>query len=87
MNPASGDSTGSIGLKKIRLVYLLDLSEGRGEIGAVQFSVGGTPLDEWANGGNVDVLFTCGECGFSSFGSWSCSEEMGLSDKKYVALF
>ena len=33
MNPASGDSTGSIGLKKIRLVYLLDLSEGRGEIG------------------------------------------------------
>ena len=53
----------------------------------MQFSVGGAPLDEWADGGNVDVLFTCGECGFSSFGSWSCSEEMRLSDKKYVALF
>ena len=30
----------------------------------------GAPLDDWANGGYVDVLFTCGECGFSSLGSW-----------------
>ena len=29
----------------------------------------GEPLDDWANGGYVDVLFTCGECSFSSFGS------------------
>ena len=35
----------------------------------------GAPLDDLANGGNADVLFTCCECGFSSFGSWSCSEE------------
>ena len=35
----------------------------------------GAPLDDSANSGNVDVLFTCGECGFSYFGSWSCSEE------------
>ena len=42
---------------------------------AVWFSVCGAPLDNWANGGYVDVLFMCGECDFSSFGSWSCSEE------------
>ena len=23
----------------------------------------------------IDVLFTCGECGFNSLGSWSCSKE------------
>ena len=32
------------------------------------------PLDNLVDGGYV-VLFACGECGFSSFGSWSCSEE------------
>ena len=30
-NPACGDSNGTTGLKKIRLVYFLDLFEGRGE--------------------------------------------------------
>ena len=32
-NPICGDSTGSTGLKKIRLMYLLHLFEGRGEKG------------------------------------------------------
>ena len=41
--------------------------------GAVRFSVCGAPLDDWANCGYVDVLFTCGECSFSSFGSWSAN--------------
>ena len=35
----------------------------------------GAPLDDWANGGYVDVLFTCGECGFYSLGSWSYFKE------------
>ena len=36
----------------------------------------------------VDVLFTCGECGFNSLGSWSYSKEWvwNLGAKKYVAL-
>ena len=39
------------------------------------------PLDDWANGGCVDVLvasvvsFTYDEYGFSSLGSWSYSRE------------
>ena len=32
----------------------------------------GAPLDDWANG---YVLFTCGECAFSSLESWYYSEE------------
>ena len=48
---------------------------------AVWFSGRGAPLDDWANnGGYVDVLFTCGECGFSFFGSWS-------THSKFPALF
>ena len=43
--------------------------------GAVWFSVCGAPLDDWVNGGYVDVLFKCGECGFRSLGSWSYSKE------------
>ena len=35
----------------------------------------GAPLDHRANGGYVDVLFTCGESGFYSMGSWSYSKE------------
>ena len=35
----------------------------------------GVPLDHWANGGYVDVLFTCSECTFCSLGSWSYSKE------------
>ena len=51
----------------------------------MRFSVSGALLDDWANGGYADVLFTCGEC--SSFGSWSCSEEkVWLSDKKYIII-
>ena len=36
----------------------------------------GVPLDHWANGCYVDVLFTSGECGFSSLGSLSYSKEL-----------
>ena len=32
-------------------------------------------VDDWVNGGYVDVLFACGECGFCSLGSWSYSKE------------
>ena len=57
-------------------MYLLDLFEGRGEKGLCDLvCVCGAPLNDWANGGYVDVLFTCGECGYSSFESWFCSEE------------
>ena len=40
-----------------------------------KYQVHVTPRPVWASFGYVEVLFTCGECGFSSFGSWSCSEE------------
>ena len=58
---------GVTGLKKIRLLYLLGLFQGRGEKGQCDL-VCGASLGDWANGGYVDVLFTCGECGFSYFG-------------------
>ena len=61
-------------LEKIRLVYLLDLFEGKGEKGQCDL-VYGAPSGDWAKGGYIDVLFTCSECGFSSFGSWTYSEE------------
>ena len=64
-HPACGDSTGSTGWP----VW------GKRGKGVVWFSVCGAPLSDWANGRYVDVLFTCGECGFSSFRSWYCSEE------------
>ena len=74
-NPACVDSTGSNRIEKDQArVSPRPVSGKRGE-GAVWFSVCGAPLDDWANGGYVDVLFTCGECGFSSFESWYCSEE------------
>ena len=41
----------------------------------MRFSMCGVPLDDWANSGYVHVFFTCDECGFSSFASWSCPEE------------
>ena len=59
----SGDSTGTAALKKIRLVNLLDLFEGRGEKGQCDL-VCGASLDDWADGDYADVLLmlTCGEC-------------------------
>ena len=56
-----------------RLLHIPDLFEEKGER-AVRFDVCGAPLDDWANGGYVDVSFTCDECGFRSLKSWSCSE-------------
>ena len=35
----------------------------------------GAPLDDWLMLVHVDVLFTCGECGFNSLGSWSYLKE------------
>ena len=35
----------------------------------------GASSDYWTNGGYIDVLFTCGECGFGSLGSWFYSRE------------
>ena len=35
----------------------------------------GAPSEGWANGDYVDVLFTCGECGFGSLASWCYSKE------------
>ena len=39
------------------------------------FSVRGASSYDLANGGYVDVLFTCGECGFTSLRTWSSSVE------------
>ena len=61
-------------LEKATVTYLLDLFEGRGE-GAVCLSACGVPSNDWTNGGYVDVLFTCGECGLGSMGSCSYSKE------------
>ena len=33
------------------------------------------PLDDWANGGYVDVIYTCGERGFSCLASWFYSKK------------
>ena len=41
---------GVTGLRKTRVVYLLDLFEGRGEKGQCDL-VCGVPLDDWANAG------------------------------------
>ena len=39
----------------------------------IWYPYGLNPMDY--NGGYVDVLFTCGECGFSSFKSCFCYED------------
>ena len=75
VNPACGDSTGSKWIEKDQACVSPRPVWGKRGEGAVWFSVCGAPLDDWANGGYVNVLFTCGECGFSSFVSWSFSEE------------
>ena len=54
-------------LKKTGLVPLLDLFR-EGERRVVWFQVCESLLDGWANGGSVDVFFTYGEYGLSSFG-------------------
>ena len=48
LNPACGNSTGNNRIEKDKVVYLLDLFEGKRE--KVQFDlVCGPPLDDWAN--------------------------------------
>ena len=74
-NPACCYSTGSTQTEKDKVCAPLRPAwEKRGE-STVWFSVSGALLNDWANGGYVDVLFTCGECSFSSLESWFCSEE------------
>ena len=65
------------GLAKARVVYLVGLFEGKGSnkqwnlLRVEHLQIIGL----LCNGGYVDVLFTCGECGFGSLGSWSYSIE------------
>ena len=50
LNPACGNSTGNNRIEKDKVVYLLDLFEGKRE--KVQCDlVCGPPLDDWANAG------------------------------------
>ena len=74
LNPACGDSTGSNWIEKEKVVYLLDLFKGRWEKEQCDL-VCGVLLDDWAMLVYVDVLFTCDECSFNSFGSCSYSKE------------
>ena len=74
-NPACVYATGSNQIEKGQVrVPPRPVWKKRGEW-TVWFRVFGAPLDDWANVGNVAVLFACGECVFSSFENWSCSEE------------
>ena len=50
LNPACGDSTGSNRIEKDKVVYLLDLFEGRWEMGQC-YLVSVVHLDDWANTG------------------------------------
>ena len=72
--PACGDSSGSNRIEKGKLVYLLDLFEGRWEKGQCDL-VCGVLLDDWAMLVYVDALFTCGDCSFYFLGSGSYSKE------------
>ena len=45
----------------------------------MRFSACGALSDDWAKGGYVEVLFTCGECGFGSLGSRSHSNEATIN--------
>ena len=74
LNPACGDSTESNRTEKDKVVYLLDLFEGRQEKGQHDL-VCAVLLDDWAMLVFVDVLFTCDECSFNYLGSWSYSKE------------
>ena len=67
------------GLKKIKIADLPDLYEGTLEKGQCDL-VCGAPLDDWANGGYVYELFTCGEHTFTFFRNWSIHS-------KFPALF
>ena len=50
----------------------------------------GAPLDDWTNGGSVDVFFTYGYSygyGYSSLGSWSYfRNRYGFLGQNYVIL-
>ena len=80
-SPTSGDMgipfmvmrLGVTGLKMIRLVYSLDLSEGQGEKG--QCDLVFVERFRMIELMVVMLMSYSRECGFSSFGSWFCSEE------------
>ena len=67
-NRACGDSTGSNRIEKDVVGVPLGLVWGKGGGGVVWYSVCETSLDDWANGGSVDLFFTYGEYGFSYMG-------------------
>ena len=58
-------SLGVTRLKKTELVYRLELFW-EGGWGVAWYSVCEAPLDDWANGGFVDVFLKYSEHGFSS---------------------
>ena len=72
LNPACGDSTGSNRIENGKVMYILDLFEGRWGKRQCDLMCG-VLLDDSAMLVYVDVLFTCGKCSFSSLGSWSYS--------------
>ena len=83
-NPACSDSTRSNRIGKDQGRVSARLVWGKMGEWSVWFSAFGAPLNDWANGGNVDVLFTCGECGFSSFGSWSTHSNFLHSSRSVI---
>ena len=70
-NPACGYSTLRNRIEKDQDCGPLRPVWGNSGEGTVWFSVWGAPLDDWANGGSVDDLFTCGERTFRFFRNWS----------------
>ena len=87
LNLACGDSTGSNRIEKGKVVYPLDLFEGRWKKGQCDL-VYRVLLEDWAMLVYVDVLFTCDECSFNSLGSWSYSKEwVWILGTKSIHLF
>ena len=76
---------GVTGLQKTRSVYLLDLFERRGEKGQCDLAYGAKVIGLML--AYTDVLFTCGDCGFNSSGSWSYFKEWtwNLGTKNCIA--
>ena len=75
-NPACGDSTGSNRIEKDQVRLSPRFVWGKRGEGLVRFSVWSAfSWLCWCWFMYVEVLFTCGERGFNSLGSWSYSKE------------
>ena len=79
-NPTCGDSIESNWIEKDQNLVPPGSVWGQWGEETVWYKVCGVPLDDCSNSGYVDNLFTCGECSFSSFESWS-------SHSKFPAFF